>query len=210
MTNDKLTVRYRTIDIVTPVMIAVAFGVIFLGYGAVYSLLKPATSVYLPIEGILSGIWFLPALLAGLIVRKPGAALLSEILAASIEAALGGQWGAGTIISGVIQGLPMELCLLVVVAYRKAGPKLAMVAGALTGVAEGIYERISYYPMFRFGDTIVYFIFMVASGALLGGLVASGIVRGLAAAGALNPFAVSRELRGGKSTRSTTSARNLS
>ena len=38
MTNDKLTVRYRTIDIVTPVMIAVAFGVIFLGYGAVYSL----------------------------------------------------------------------------------------------------------------------------------------------------------------------------
>ena len=85
-----------------------------------------------------------------------------------------------------------------------------MVAGALTGVAEGIYERISYYPMFRFGDTIVYFIFMVASGALLGGLVASGIVRGLAAAGALNPFAVSRELRGGKSTRSTTSARNLS
>ena len=46
MTNDKLTMRYRTIDIVTPVMIAVAFGVIFLGYGAVYSLLKPATSVY--------------------------------------------------------------------------------------------------------------------------------------------------------------------
>ena len=38
MTNDKLTMRYRTIDIVTPVMIVVAFGVIFLGYGAVYSL----------------------------------------------------------------------------------------------------------------------------------------------------------------------------
>ncbi|GAE68295.1 substrate-specific component YkoE of thiamin-regulated ECF transporter [Cutibacterium acnes JCM 18909] len=50
MTNDKLTVRYRTIDIVTPVMIAVAFGVIFLGYGAVYSLLKPVTSVYLPLR----------------------------------------------------------------------------------------------------------------------------------------------------------------
>ncbi|MBD4653215.1 ABC transporter permease, partial [Xanthomonas citri pv. citri] len=27
MTNDKLTMRYRTIDIVTPVMIVVAFGV---------------------------------------------------------------------------------------------------------------------------------------------------------------------------------------
>lgn len=178
MTNDKLTMRYRTIDIVTPVMIVVAFGVIFLGYGAVYSLLKPATSVYLPIEGILSGIWFLPALLAGLIVRKPGAALLSEVLAAAIEAALGGPWGAGTLISGVVQALPMELCLLVV-AYRKAGPKLVLVAGALTGFAEAIYERISYYPMFRFGDTIVYFVFMIVSGALLGGLVAWGIVRGL-------------------------------
>jgi len=209
MTNDKITMRYRTIDIVTPVMIVVAFGVIFLGYGAVYSLLKPATSVYLPIEGILSGIWFLPALLAGLIVRKPGAALLSEVLAATVEAALGGPWGAGTLISGVVQALPMELCLLVV-AYRKAGPKLVLVAGALTGFAEAIYERISYYPMFRFGDTIVYFVFMIVSGALLGGLVAWGIVRGLAAAGALSPFAVSRELRGGKSPRSTTSSRNLS
>ena len=161
MTNDKPAMRYRTIDIVTPVMIAVAFGVIFLGYGALYSLLKPVSSVYVP----------------------------------------------GTIISGVIQALPMELCLLIV-AYRKAGPKLAMVAGALTGIAEGIYERISYYPMFRFGDTVVYLILMVVSGALLGGLLAWGIVRGLAAAGALNPFAVSRELRGGK--RSTASARNLS
>ncbi|GAE77054.1 substrate-specific component YkoE of thiamin-regulated ECF transporter [Cutibacterium acnes JCM 18918] len=80
----------------------------------------------------------------------------------------------------------MELCLLVV-AYRKAGPKLVLVAGALTGFAEAIYERISYYPMFRFGDTIVYFVFMIVSGALLGGLVAWGIVRGLAAAGALSP-----------------------
>lgn len=206
MTNDKPAMRYRTIDIVTPVMIAVAFGVIFLGYGALYSLLKPVASVYLPAEGILAGIWFLPALIAGLIVRKPGAALLAEVLAASIEAALGSQWGAGTLISGLIQALPMELCLLAV-AYRKAGPKLAMVAGALTGIAEGIYERISYYPMFRFGDTVVYLILMVVSGALLGGLLAWGIVRGLAAAGALNPFAVSRELHGGK--RSTASARNL-
>lgn len=117
--------------------------------------------------------------------------------------------GAGTLISGVVQALPMELCLLVV-AYRKAGPKLVLVAGALTGFAEAIYERISYYPMFRFGDTIVYFVFMIVSGALLGGLVAWGIVRGLAAAGALSPFAVSRELRGGKSPRSIISSRNLS
>ncbi|MDO4412659.1 ECF transporter S component [Cutibacterium sp.] len=206
MTNDKPALRYRTIDIVTPVMIAVAFGVIFLGYSALYSLLKPVTSLYEPAEGILAGIWFLPALIAGLIVRKPGAALLAEILAASIEAALGGQWGVGTLISGVLQGLPMELCLLVVM-YRKAGPKLAVVAGALTGVVEAVYERIAYYPMFRFGDTVIYFILMIVSGALLGGLVAWGIVRGLAAAGALNPFAVSRDLRKAKGAKAS---RNLS
>ncbi|WCC80089.1 ECF transporter S component [Cutibacterium equinum] len=209
MTNDKPAMRYRTIDIVTPVMIAVAFGVIFLGYSALYSLLKPVTSVYLPAEGSLSGIWFLPALIAGLIVRKPGAPLLAELLAASIEAALGGQWGVGTLISGVLQSLPMELCLLAV-AYRKAGPKLAIVAGALTGLVEGVYERISYYPMFRFGDTVVYAVLMIISGALLGGLVAWGIVRGLAAAGALNTFAVSRDLRGTKTVKGATSPRNLS
>lgn len=205
MTNDRPAVRYRTVDIVTPVMIAVAFGVIFVGYGAVYNVAKPATALYPPAEGLLIGVWFLPALLAGLIVRKPGAALLAEFLAASIEAMLGGQWGPGTLISGGIQGIGMEICLAVLL-YRKAGPTLSVVAGALTGFFEAIYERIAYYPTFRVGDTIVYFILMVISGALLGGLVAWAIVRGLAAAGALNSFPVGRELN--RRTRRTT--RNLS
>ena len=62
MTNDKLTVRYRTIDIVTPVMIAVAFGVIFLGGSIVLSFIPliGGLAVALLSQVILGG-WMLSA-----------------------------------------------------------------------------------------------------------------------------------------------------
>ena len=100
-------VRYRTIDIVTPVMIAVAFGVIFIGLGALFNALSPLWLLYKPTEGLFMGLWLLSGVVAGLIVRKPGAALLAELLAAAIEMLLGGQWADMTLVSGVLQGLSL-------------------------------------------------------------------------------------------------------
>ncbi|WP_130866502.1 ECF transporter S component [Acidipropionibacterium timonense] len=184
--------RYRTIDIVTPVMIAVAFGVIFLGLGALFNALQPIMDVYVPLEGLYMGLWLLAGIVAGLVVRKPGAALLAELLAATIEALLGGQWVYGTLISGVLQGLGVEVALALF-AYRRGGVRVAMIGGVLAAAFESVYERIAYYPVFRAGDTVAFVIFCLISGAVLGGLVGHAIVVALANAGALNPFPVGRE-----------------
>ena len=185
-------VRYRTIDIVTPVMIAVAFGVIFIGLGALFNALSPLWLLYKPTEGLFMGLWLLSGVVAGLIVRKPGAALLAELLAAAIEMLLGGQWAAMTLVSGVLQGLGMEISLAVW-RYRRGGMRVSVVGGMIGALFESVFERLSYYPMFRPTDTVFYMIFCLISGALLAGVLGQLIVKALAGAGALNSFPVGRE-----------------
>ena len=62
-----------------------------------------------PVQNILYGAWLMPALVAPLIIRKPGAALFAELVAAGLSALLGSSWGVDTLLSGFVQGAAAEL-----------------------------------------------------------------------------------------------------
>ena len=105
--------RWRVVDIVVASVIAVACAAVFLlwniGYEGPSALLKPL----LPgVQGLLAGPWLIAGVLGGLIIRKPGAAIYTETVAAVISALVGNQWGPLTIVSGVVQGLGAELVFL--------------------------------------------------------------------------------------------------
>ena len=136
--------RYRTVDLLVTVLIGAAFGVAFLGYGQLYTLIGPLTTAFKPAEGILGGIWFLPAMLAALIVRKPGAAIGAEMIAAVMSMLLGSQWGWGTAISGLMQGGGVELAFLLT-RYRRFTLPVAILGGLLAAVFEWGYEKFAYY-----------------------------------------------------------------
>lgn len=51
--------------------------------------------------GIVTGIWLIGGVLGGLIIRKPGAAVYVEVLAATVSAVLGSQRGIETLYSGL-------------------------------------------------------------------------------------------------------------
>ncbi|MFX4273237.1 ECF transporter S component [Propionibacteriaceae bacterium Y1685] len=184
--------RWRTVDLITAVMIGVAFGVAFIGWGQVYNLTGPLFAALPPLSGVLGGFWWLPAVVAALVIRRPGAALLAEIVAASVEPLLGGQWGLTTLGSGVLQGLGVELGFLIF-AYGVFGVAPAMIGGALAGLLETPYEWLLYYREWAIGYAGVYAVTMIISGALVGGLLAVGLVRALAATGVLAPFPPGRE-----------------
>ena len=48
--------RYRTVDLLATVLIGAAFGVAFLGYGQLYTLIGPLTAAFKPAEGLLAGL----------------------------------------------------------------------------------------------------------------------------------------------------------
>ena len=54
------------------------------------------------------GIWFIVSIICMYIIRKPGAAVFSETMAAAIEVMIGNAVGPRLILSGLIQGLGAE------------------------------------------------------------------------------------------------------
>src|SRR5438105_2652670 len=91
---------WRTLDIVVVAVLAVAFGVIFWGMDALWGVLNSAFTAVPPLKAFPYGVWLLPAVLGGLIIRKPGAAVLCELIAATVSALLGNQWGTTVIWQG--------------------------------------------------------------------------------------------------------------
>lgn len=184
--------RYRTVDLLVTVLIGAAFGVAFLGYGQLYTLIGPLTAAFKPAEGLLAGLWFLPAMLAGLIVRKPGAALLAELNAAVMSMLLGSQWGWGTAVSGLMQGGGVELAFLLT-RYRRFTLPLAVLGGVLAGLLEWGWEKIVYYQEMSWLFSGTMLAFFLLSGAVLAGGLGWAASRALVATGAVDSLASGRE-----------------
>src|SRR5258708_37124204 len=114
---------WRTRDIVVVAVIVVAFGVFFWAFGLAWSGLAALG----PVQNVLYGGWLLPAIVAPLIVRKPGAALFAELVAAGVSMLIGSQWSVDTLVSGLVQGAAAEL---VFAAFRYRNWSLPAGAGA--------------------------------------------------------------------------------
>ncbi|WP_029150364.1 ECF transporter S component [Microbacterium indicum] len=184
--------RWRVVDIVIASVVAVASSVIFLVWNVAYQVPSDLLGALLPgVGGLLAGPWLIAGVLGGLIVRKPGAALYTETVAAVISALVGNQWGPLTIVSGLAQGIGVEIVLAIFL-YRRFGWVVAMLAGAGAGLAGGINDRINWYQGADAAFTTIYIASTTISGAVIAGLGGWAIVRGLAATGALSRFAAGR------------------
>jgi len=189
---------YRTIDLVTIATLGVAFGVIYWGWGKVYDLVeKPLYLIYPPSGALTYGIWIVAGVVGMLIVRKPGAALATELVAAAVSTlVLGGtQWGWTVLASGLFEGLGVELVFLLL-AYRRFGVVVAALGGALAGILEAGYEATNYIVDYSVADKLAYAGCFAVSGAVIAGIGGWLLVRALGRAGVLDAFGVGRELAG--------------
>lgn len=187
--------RWRVVDIVVASVIGVAAGVVFWLWGQAWTPLSTAL-VFLPgLDGLLAGGWLFAGVLGGLVIRKPGAALYTEIVAAVVSMAVGTQWGPETFLWGVIEGVGAELGFAILL-YRNWRLLGALVAGALAGLSTAILDtNFSSIAAQSFEYRAIYFVAAIVSGILLAGLVSWIIVRALAATGALDRFGAGREAR---------------
>ncbi|HEU5043171.1 MAG TPA: ECF transporter S component [Nocardioidaceae bacterium] len=185
---------YRTIDLVTAALLGVGFGVVFWAWDQLYAAPSAALgAVFAPLTGLLGGPWLLAGVAGGLMVRRPGAALFTELVAASVEALIGSGWGWTTLISGGLQGLGVELVLALFL-WRRFGAGVAMLAGLASAAFEVVgYEWWSYFADYAWSWKLVYLASFGVSGALVAGLGGLFIVRGLARAGAVNAMPPGQE-----------------
>jgi energy-coupling factor transport system substrate-specific component len=185
--------RWRVVDIVVAAVIGVAGGVVYWAWGFVYDAPSTALGLLLPgTQPLPSGIWLIAGVLAALIIRKPGAAVFAELVAASVETLVGGKWGPIDLVYGLVQGLGAELVFAVFL-YASWRVGVAILAGAFAGVGGAILDLIVYYPGYPLAFDGIYLASFAVSGALLGGLISWLLTRALAATGALNRFASGRQ-----------------
>ena len=183
--------RWRTRDILVAAVIGVAFGVAFWFWGAyVWGWSEPFFEAFKPAQYVISGVWLMPAVIAPLIVRKPGAALFAEIVAATVSALIGTQWGLDVLLSGFVQGAGAELVFAFGL-YRAWGPLAAVLAGVGASFGEALHDLPIYFPSDQFGLDFQAGIVtaMVASGTVIAGLGGWYLVRALRKAGVLESFA---------------------
>ena len=139
-TPPKRKLNWRPVDIVIMAILGIATGFIFVVWNNIGDAWFTAMDSLTPgLGGLAVGIWLLGGVLGGLIIRKPGAAILVEVIAASVSAALGSQWGPETLYSGLAQGLGAEL-IFFLFAYRRFNLFVATLSGIGAGVGAWTLE----------------------------------------------------------------------
>lgn len=189
------SLKWRVVDIVVAAVIGVASGLIFLlwniGYLGPKSLLEPG----LPgLQGLLNGPWLFAGVLGGIIIRKPGAAIFTELLAAVVSALVGNQWGGVlTLEAGLVQGLGAELVLLAFL-YANWRVYVAVLAGAGAALFGAVNDLILWYAGSTAGFGVTYVVSSLVSGAVIAGLLSWLLAKAIAKTGALSRFAAGREV----------------
>lgn len=184
--------RWRILDFTVAGMIGVLGGIIFFGYNWVNPVITTPLQLALPgSQALLSGVWLIPAVLGAAIIRKPGAAVLTEVIAATVSALLGAQWGLLTLESGLVQGLGAEL-VFALFGYRVFTAGVLALAGAVSGLAMALNELVIYYAETGPWYWLVYLLAGATTGALIAGVGSHLLVTALSRAGALNRFAAGR------------------
>ena len=184
-----VSLRWRVIDIVTAAVLGVACGLIFVAWNPVGGAAFDVFGKFLPgLGGLVTGIWLLGGTLGGYVIRKPGAALFVELLAATVSMGLGSQWAIATLYSGLAQGLGAEI-VFALVAYRRFNVWVAAAAGALSFACEWVLELFTEGNLGKgVAYNVVYLVSGVASGIVLAGILAWALTNALAKTGALDRF----------------------
>ena len=187
-TSSPRSYRWRVVDIVVASVLAVAAGLVFVLWNIASNPIGAPLGAVLPgLQALLGGGWLFAGVLTALVIRKPGAALYGEMVAATVSALVGNQWGVLTLESGLVQGLAAELVFAVFL-YRAWNLPVAVLSGAAAGLALAINDLILWYPGSAATFSAIYVVSAIVSGALIAGALSWFVVRGLAKTGALSRF----------------------
>jgi energy-coupling factor transport system substrate-specific component len=181
------SMSWRTVDIVVTAAIAVAFGVVIWAWNALYAAATPLFVALPPAQNILYGTWLAAAVVAGLVVQKPGAALFAELVAASVSLVLGSQWGLDAALSGLFQGAGAELAFALF-RYRRWDLASALLAAALAAVGAWIHDMPLYYAALSLPEQLVIGAFMLISALVIAGVGSWWLTRALVQTGVLSQF----------------------
>ena len=183
-------------DVLLIAISAVLFGVIYLGCtyagGFLYGILSPAGLGSLGYEPFY-GIYFMAAAFGVFVMRKPGAGIIAEVLAAILECLFGNFFGPIIILSGIVQGLGFEL-IIALKKYKKYDT-LTMVEGAIlcSVITMGYNLVVSGYNKIAVGVLLLMLVVRLISAIVFDAFITPALSKGLVKAGVLKGYAIAAD-----------------
>jgi energy-coupling factor transport system permease protein len=174
-------------------VLGVVFAVLYLGWVQVWLI---AQAIFGAVTmDVVMGFWFIASIVAAAIIRKPGVAFTSEVLAGGVEILLGSPAGLLLLLSGAVQGAGAEV-VFAATRWRNYSLPVLMAAGVGAAVFSFAYTWIRFnYGALQPGLLIAMFVLRCLSGALLGGWLGHVIVEALYKTGALAGLAIDHDRR---------------
>ncbi|WP_103258265.1 ECF transporter S component [Tabrizicola aquatica] len=187
------TVVWTLRETLVTAMLGAVFGVLYLGWVQVWLVLQ---AIFGPLTmDVVMGFWFVVSIIAAAIIRKPGVALVSEVMAAGIQVLLGSPAGLLLLLTGLVQGAGAE-AVFAATRYRRWGLPVLMAAGVGAAMASFAYTWVRFdYASLAPGLLVAMFVLRCLSGALLAGLLGHWIVTALKRTGVLSGFAIAQDRR---------------
>ena len=174
-------------------VLGVVFAVLYLGWVQVWLI---AQAIFGAVTmDVVMGFWFVASIVAAAIIRKPGVAFTSEVLAGGVEILLGSPAGLLLLLSGAVQGAGAEV-VFAATRWRNYSLPVLMAAGVGAAIFSFAYTWIRFnYGALQPGLLIAMFVLRCLSGALLGGWLGHVIVEALYKTGALAGLAIDYDKR---------------
>ena len=191
-TDAHASASWRTVDVVVASALAVAFGVVFWAWGNLWNTASAAFTAFPPGQGFMYGVWLMPAVLGALVIRKRGAAIYTELVAAIVSALLGTAWGLSVVAYGLVQGAAAEIVFAFLL-YRSWRLSTAVLAGAVAGLAAAMLDILFYYVDWSGPWQLAYAGLLAVSAAVIAGAGSWLLVQALARTGMLAQFGSGRE-----------------
>jgi len=182
--------QWRTRDFIVTAALAVPLGLVWsFAYGFVW---LTARGILPQLGDVFDGFYIVAGVLVGYVIRRPGAALLGEMLAALIEIPFTG-FGAVVLWLGLVQGLGVEIVFLAT-RYRRFDLPIMLLAGAMGALVAvlGYSYPAEGWLNLAIGVQALRLVLKLIGGALLAGLVGKLIGDALVQTGVLNNFPIAR------------------
>lgn len=178
-------------DLVVIAALSVAFGILYLWWIPVARL---AAGLGGPVaREPLFGFWLLAGVVSAYIVRKPGSAVVAEVIASFTEALAGSSAGLLVLGWGLVQGGGVEAVFLAT-RYRNFSLPVVLLSGAVAAAVAFVWQAIIQgYGVIDTRLLVAMFVLRVLSGAILAGAGGKYVAEALAATGVLRGFALGQE-----------------
>ena len=188
------SLRWRVIDIAVGAAVGVMSGVMFWVFDGLSYGLFPLLTLILPgSAALLHALFYFPATLGLLIVRKPGASAYVLLVASFVEVVLGTKYSVSLVVIALVQALAAE-AVFAVFRYRRWTLGVTLLSAVAVGIVYNFYLLFFYYQAFSFFSPrgLIGTACELLSAVVFAGFGSWVLYRALAKSGVLTRFASGR------------------